>query len=85
MNNKKIPLLSQRKESCKSMSRLDLMVQEMSITSIEYEENKEIISMYFNGDLRSDRLPLEVRDVLLEWEIEGKESVLELQPMRGSL
>ena len=67
------------------MSRLDLMVQEMSITSIEYEENKEIISMYFNGDLRSERLPLEVRDVLLEWEIEGKESDLQLQPIRGVL
>ena len=57
----------------------------MSMTSIEYEENKEIISMYFNGDLKLDRLPLEVRDILLEWEIEGKESLLELQPMKGSL
>ena len=69
----------------KSMSRLDLMVQEMSMTSIEYEEYKEFISMYFNGDLRLDRLPMEVRDVLLDWEIEGKESDLQLQPIRGVL
>lgn len=67
----------------KSMSQLDLMVQEMSMTSIEYEEYKEFISMYFNGDLKLDRLPMEVRDVLLQWEIE--ESDLQLQPIRGVL
>ena len=69
----------------KSMSRLDLMVQEISITRMEYEKNKEFISMYFNGDMRLERLPLEVRDVLLQWEIEGNDFEFQLQPTRGAL
>ena len=49
------------------------MVQKISVTPVEYENNKALISMYLNGDLTSDQLPQDIKDVLFQWEVEEAE------------
>ncbi|MBF0571112.1 MAG: hypothetical protein HQL12_04505 [Candidatus Omnitrophica bacterium] len=61
----------------KSMNSLDLMVRQISMTPVEYEKNKAIVSMYLDGELKSNQIPQYIKNVMFQWEAETIE--LELQ------
>ena len=51
---------------------LDIMVQDVSMTTVGYESNKAMISEYLSGDLKV--LPQSLEDVIHAWEQEFYEN-----------
>ena len=53
-----------------SMKNLDAIVKSKCISDEEYERNKRLIDMHFNGDVALEDLPQSMRDAIWEWEID---------------
>ena len=56
-----------------SMKNLDLIIQEVSTTPEDYDENKSLISMNLSGELEFKDLPTKLQDAMFQWEQEELE------------
>ena len=51
-----------------AMKNLDFIVQNISMTAIEYEDNKELINAHMYGKIPFSELPEKIQSAIVEWE-----------------